>query len=123
MTNEAKKETEKEPTKREKLEEFLINWTKEKQYGSDWSDRKKYTPHQGSLPVYWYENKKLKNEIERQKELFNHQKIELDYQETRYKQCDNERLRYREMAVEYREDNKRLRQELFLLRKELKNDK
>lgn len=55
--------------------------------------------------------------------MFNHQKIELDYQETRYKQCDNERLRYREMAVEYREDNKRLRQELFLLRKELKNDK
>lgn len=71
----------------------------------------------------YYENKKLKNEVERQKELFNHQKIELDYQETRYKQCDNERLRYREMAVEYREDNKRLRQELFLLRKELKNDK
>ena len=60
MTNEAKKETEKEPTKREKLEEFLINWTKEKQ-----------------LPLV-YENKKLKNEIERQKELFNHQKIELD---------------------------------------------
>lgn len=46
MTNEAKKETEKEPTKREKLEEFLINWTKEKQ-----------------LPLV-YENKKLKNEIE-----------------------------------------------------------
>ena len=102
MTNEAKKEIEKEPTKREKLEDFLINWTKEKH-----------------LPLV-YENKKLKNEVERQKELFNHQKIELDYQETRYKQCDNERLRYREMAVEYREDNKRLRQELFLLRKELK---
>ena len=40
-----------------------------------------------------------------------------------YEQCDNERLRYREMAVEYRNENKRLRQELFLLRKELKNDK
>ena len=64
MTNEAKKEIEKEPTKREKLEDFLINWTKEKH-----------------LPLV-YENKKLKNEVERQKELFNHQKIELDYQET-----------------------------------------
>lgn len=105
MTNDIKKEIEKEPTKREKLEDFLINWTKEKH-----------------LHLV-YENKKLKNKVERQKELFNHQKIELDYQETRYKQCDNERLRYREMAVEYREDNKRLRQELFLLRKELKNDK
>ncbi|RGH23025.1 hypothetical protein DWV15_14190 [Coprobacillus sp. AF02-13] len=105
MTNKAKKETEKEPTKREKLEDFLINWTKEKH-----------------LPLA-YENKKLQNELKRQQELFDHKKIELDYQETRYEQCDNERLRYREMAVEYRNENKRLRQELFLLRKELKNDK
>lgn len=30
MTNDIKKEIEKEPTKREKLEDFLINWTKEK---------------------------------------------------------------------------------------------
>ena len=55
MTNDIKKEIEKEPTKREKLEDFLINWTKEKH-----------------LHLV-YENKKLKNEVERQKELFNHQ--------------------------------------------------
>jgi len=30
LTNDIKKEIEKEPTKREKLEDFLINWTKEK---------------------------------------------------------------------------------------------
>ena len=47
MTNDIKKEIEKEPTKREKLEDFLINWTKEKH-----------------LPLV-YENKKLKNEVER----------------------------------------------------------
>ena len=51
MTNDIKKEIEKEPTKREKLEDFLINWTKEKH-----------------LPLV-YENKKLKNEVERQKRI------------------------------------------------------
>ena len=70
MTNEAKKETEKEPTKREKLEDFLINWTKEKH-----------------LPLV-YENKKLKNEVERQKELFNYQKIKLDISNVTMKDCD-----------------------------------
>lgn len=75
MTNEAKKEIEKEPTKREKLEDFLINWTKEKH-----------------LPLV-YENKKLKNEVERQKELFNHQKSnliikKLDISNVTMKDCD-----------------------------------
>lgn len=104
MKDDAKKK-EKEPSKIEKLENSLVQWAKDKYF-----------------PLV-HEKEKLKNELDEQKELFKVQKAELDYQETRYKQCDNERLRYREMAVEYREDNKRLRQELFLLRKELKNDK
>lgn len=104
MKDDAKKK-EKEPSKIEKLENSLAKWAKDKYF-----------------PLV-HEKEKLKNELDKQIELFKVQKAELDYQKNRYKQCDNERLRYREMAVEYRDENKRLRQELFLLRKELKNDK
>lgn len=77
---------------RKKLEKYLINWF-EKNY----------------LELE-YEVKKIKNELNRQKEL--------------YKECDFERLRYRDIAIEKKkiiaQKNKeinQLRQQMALMKK------
>lgn len=72
---------------RKKLEKYLINWF-EKNY----------------LELE-YEVKKIKNELNRQKEL--------------YKECDFERLRYRDIAIEKKKIIAQKNQEINQLRQQM----
>lgn len=92
-----------------------------------WADSK-HIPLKNEIKSLKRENsimkKKLQNTVQDDEVI--RLTVELDFQKNKYKQCELERLRYREMAANYskelknkREENNRMKQQIALLKRSL----
>lgn len=93
----------------------------------EWADSK-HIPLKNEIKSLKRENsilkKKLQNNVQDDEVI--RLTVELDFQKNKYKQCELERLRYREMAANYskelknkREENNRMKQQIALLKRSL----